>query len=126
MKFMRSIILSACITAGTCLLFLALAAFIIAKAGVLPRGALSLVTTGIACAATFTGGLIPAMAAREKGLYLGLAVGALLVVLIASASYFFYNLPPFTMGSVGKGASLLLSGAIGGILGANRKSKVKF
>lgn len=125
MKFVRSIILSAGITAGASFLFLALAALIVAKSGTLPRGMLPLVATAIACAAVFIGSLLPAMAARENGLYLGLATGILLAGVIALASYFYYGLP-FTVGSVGKGAALLLGGAVGGILGANRKSRVKF
>ena len=70
-------------------------------------------------------GLAAALAAKEKGLYLGLASGALLAVCISVASYFMAG-EVFAISGAGKIAALLASGAIGGVLGANRKAKVKF
>ena len=125
MKFVRSFLLSIGITGACCLAFLAAAALVVAKSGTLPRDALPLVCTVMGCAAVFIGALLPAIAAREKGLYLGLAAGGLLAASVAVVSYFLYGLP-FVVGSIGKGAAFLLSGAIGGVLGANRKNKVKF
>ena len=124
MKFVRAILFSAGVVGGSCLLLLALMAFIVSKAGVLPQAALPLVTTAAACAAVFLGGLAAALAAKEKGLYLGLAAGALLAVCMWLVSYFSTG-GLFTVSGIGKAAALLTSGAIGGILGANRKQKVK-
>ncbi|MEH2934653.1 TIGR04086 family membrane protein [Acutalibacter sp. JLR.KK004] len=125
MKFIRSILLSAGAIGGSSLVLLAIIAFIIARAGVLPQGSLPLITTAAACAAAFLGGLAAALAAKEKGLYLGLASGALLAVCISVASYFMAG-EVFAISGAGKIAALLASGAIGGVLGANRKAKVKF
>ncbi len=125
MKFVRALLLSAGVIGGSCLLFLALSSFIVAKAGVLPQAALPLLTTAIGCGAVFLGGLASALFAKEKGLYLGLAGGVLLLACMGLAAYFTGG-GVFTVSGIGKGAALLVSGAIGGILGANRKQKVKF
>lgn len=125
MKFIRAILLSAGVIGGSGLMLLAVTALVITKTGALPQGSLPLITTAVACAAVFLGGLAAALAAREKGLYLGLAAGALLAVCIGAASYFAAG-EMFAISGAGKIAALLASGAIGGILGANRKEKVKF
>ncbi len=125
MKFVRAILLSAGVIGGSSLLLLALISFVVAKSGTLPQAALPLVTTVAACIAVFLGGLAAALAAKEKGLYLGLAAGALLAVCIGLVSYFTSG-EVLTVSGIGKAAALLVSGAIGGILGANRKQKVKF
>jgi len=125
MKFVRAILLSAGVIGGSSLLLLALLAFVVVKAGVLPQASLPLVTTAAACIAVFLGGLIAALAAKEKGLYLGLLAGALLATCIGLVSYFISG-EVLTISGIGKAAALLVSGAIGGILGANRKQKVKF
>lgn len=125
MKFVRAIVLSAVVIGGSSLLLLALIAFLVTKAGSLPLTTLPLITTVAACIPVFLGGLISALAAREKGIYLGLAAGALMAVAIGLAAYF-TGCEVLTAAGIGKAAALLVSGAIGGILGANRKQKVKF
>lgn len=125
MKFVRAILLSAGVIGGSSLLLLALISFIVAKAGTLPQATLPLITTVAACLSVFLGGLLSALAAKEKGLYLGLAAGALLAACIGLVSYFSGS-EVLAVSSIGKAAALLVSGAIGGILGANRKQKVKF
>ena len=125
MKFIRSILLSAGAIGGSCLVLLAIIAFIIARAGVLPQGSLPLITTAAACAAAFLGGLAAALAAKEKGLYLGLASGALLAVCISVASYFMAG-EVLCNSDPGNIAAIISSSAIGGFLGANRTAKMKF
>lgn len=125
MKFVRAILLSVGVVGGSSLLLLSLISLVVAKAGVLPQAALPLVTTAAGCAAVFLGGLISALAAKEKGLYLGLASGAFLAACVGLATYFSGG-DIFAVSGIGKAAAFLVSGAIGGILGANRKQKVKF
>ena len=125
MKWIRALILSGAVTAGTSLLLLSVLAFAVCRMGALPRGSLSLITTLAACGAVFLGGFVPALSLREKGIFLGLGAGALFLVcaVLVSALAFQLEVGP---ASIGKGAAVLLSGAIGGILGANRKHKVRF
>ena len=126
MKIFRAIILSAAVIGGSALIMLSIAALATAKAGALPRGALPFLTTAIGCGAVFLGAFLAALAIREKGLVLGVAAGALLAACMGLASFLLYRQTEYGAAAAGKLAALLLSGAIGGILGANRKSKVKF
>ncbi len=125
MKWVRALILSAVVTAGASLLLLSVITFFVCRSGSLPRGSVTIITTIAACAAVFLGGFLSTLSVREKGLLLGLGAGAVFAVFagIVSVLIFRAELGP---ASAGKIAAVLLSGAIGGVLGANRKSKVKF
>lgn len=125
MKWVKALILSTAVTVGASLVLLSVVAFFVCRSGSLPRGSLVLVTTVAACGAVFLGGFFSSLSVREKGLLLGLGAGAVFLVCagLISMGVFQAVLSP---GSAGKAAAILLSGAIGGVLGANRKSKVKF
>lgn len=125
MKWVKACILSALITIGVSLLLLAVIAFFVCRSGSLPRNSLVLITTLAGCAAVFLGGFLSSLSVREKGLLLGLSGGVLLIACAALVSVCLYGVIP-EPASAGKAAAVLLSGAIGGILGANRKQKVKF
>ncbi len=104
---------------------LAIAALIFGKMGTLPKGIIPVLTTVIGCVSVFLGGFFSALYQKENGLLLGLLSGAVFaVVILLAASLIFKN--EFTVGSVGKLAAVLIAGSLGGILGVNRKSKVKF
>lgn len=125
MKWVRALILSAAVTAGASMILLSVAAFFVCRSGSLPRGSLPLITTIAACGAVFLGGFLSTLSVREKGLLLGLGAGAIFLICagIVSVLVFKVELGP---ASAGKITAVLISGAIGGVLGANRKSKVKF
>lgn len=125
MKWIRALILSTAVTAGASLGLLSLAAFLVCRSGSLPRGTLALITTAAACAAVFLGGLLSAMSVREKGLLLGLGAGVVFLVCAGAVSLLAFRIE-LGPASAGKIAAVLISGVIGGVLGANRKSKVKF
>ena len=125
MKWIKAMALSAVVTLFAAMLLLSAAGFVICRSGALPRSSLSLITTLIACAAVFLGGLLPGLSLREKGLFLGLGAGALFLVCAGLVTVLVCQAEP-DPASAGKAAAVLLSGAIGGILGANRKRKVKF
>ena len=80
MKWIKAMALSAVVTLFAAMLLLSAAGFVICRSGALPRSSLSLITTLIACAAVFLGGLLPGLSLREKGLFLGLGAGALFLV----------------------------------------------
>ncbi len=125
MKWVKAMAFSALITAAAGMLLLSIAAFAVCRSGSLPRGSLALITTLIACGAVFLGGFFPALSLREKGLLLGLGAGALFLAVAGLVTVLFFG-GQLTPASGGKAAAVLLSGAIGGILGANRKRRVKF
>ncbi len=98
---------------------------IIAKMGVLPKNTVTVLTTAAGCLAVFLGGFFASVCAKENGIIFGILSGVVLVLVIALISLFtFQNELDFS--SIGKIAAIILSGSIGGILGVNRKSKVKF
>lgn len=125
MKKVKALALSAGVMAAVSGLLLVLAALIIAKLGALPRGIQPVLTMGIGCLAIFLGGFTGSLYAKEKGILLGIASGALYALCAAALSLAIFQ-SSLGLGAVGKLAAFLLSGAIGGILGVNRKSKVKF
>lgn len=125
MKWIRALMLSAAVTAGASLVLLSAIAFFVCRSESLPRGSVTIITTLAACAAVFLGGLLSTLPVREKGLLLGLGAGAVFLICAGLVSVLVFRIEPGPA-SVGKIAAVLISGAIGGVLGANRKSKVKF
>lgn len=125
MKLVRALILSAAVTTGASLALLSAIAFFVCRSGSLPRGSAVIITTLAACAAVFLGSFLSTLSVREKGLLLGLGAGAIFLVCAGAVSVLVFQieLGPASAGKIG---AVLLSGAIGGVLGANRKSKVKF
>lgn len=125
MKWIKAMALSAVITLFAAMFLLSIAAFVVCRSGALPRSSLPLITTLTACAAVFLGGFLAALSLREKGLFLGLGAGMLFLLCAGLATVLVFQ-TELVPASAGKAAAVLLSGAIGGILGANRKRKVKF
>ncbi len=125
MKMVKTMALSFGIMAAVSMLLLALAALIIDKNNTLPKELFPLIATIIGCIAVFLGSFIGSLVMREKGLLLGLISGGVFLLCVLIGSSFTMQLE-FTLGSLGKTAAVFLSGSIGGILGVNRKGKVKF
>ncbi len=124
-KWIKPLLISALTTLVTTLILLAAAAFVVSRTGSLPRGSLAVITTLAGCAGTFLGGFLSSLSIREKGLLLGLSGGALLILCGALATLLLFQGEISPAGG-GKAAAFLFSGAIGGILGANRKRRIRF
>ena len=125
MKWIRALTLSAAVTAVASLGLLSAVSFFVCRSESLPRGSAVIITTLAACTAVFLGGFLSTLSVREKGLLLGLGAGAVFLVCAGLVSIFVFRVE-LGPASAGKIAAILISGAIGGVLGANRKSKVKF
>lgn len=125
MKRVKAVLLSVGIMTAISAALLALIALILSKMGSLPRTLLPIITTVAGCLAVFLGGFFSSMYAREKGILFGMGSGVLFSVCAVLISVLVFQ-NPFTVSSVGKLAAFLISGSIGGILGVNRKSRVKF
>ena len=125
MKKIKAISVSLiCMTIITVVL-LSITSFIVTKIGVLPKTSLSMITTLIGCIAVFLGAAILSLLTKEKGIVYGLICAVVLIVVSLIISFFILK-AEFTISTIGKIAAILLSGAIGGIIGVNRKNKVKF
>ncbi len=125
MKKVKAILLSVGIMTATSALLLSFLAFIVSKTGSLPRGIEPVISTVAGSAAVFLGGFAASLYAREKGVLLGMFSGLLFAICLAVVTLLLFE-RELTLSSFGKLAAILLSGSIGGILGVNRKEKVKF
>lgn len=125
MKIAKTILLSVGVMSAASAALLLLLALIFGKSGSLPKGAVPIITTLIGCIATFFGGFSASLYTKEKGILIGLASGGVFLIIVAMVSLFSYE-NTLGIASIGKAAAILLSGAIGGILGVNRKTRVKF
>ena len=104
MKKIKAAILSAGLMLFISVLLLAILSFIFAKTSSLPKASLYL---------------------REKGILFGILSGLLFALCAGLVSFLVFQ-NDFTAAGAGKAAAVLISGALGGVLGVNRKSKVKF
>lgn len=123
-KTVKVLLTAAGVMGASALLLLAGAALVLSKAGFMPWDFLPLLTTALCCAAVFAGGLTASLLSGERGLWYGLGCGALFAACLGAAAFFTGQ--TFGPAALGKLAALLLSGAIGGVLGVNRKKRVKF
>ena len=108
------------------MILLAIAALVIGKTGNLPQGvAVPVLVTVLLCVAVFLGGLAASLLTGEKGLLLGGACGLFISCCILAGGLL-HSQGAIALGGAGSLAAIFFSGCIGGILGVNRKRKVKF
>lgn len=125
MKKFRAILISAGAMLAVGGILLSAAALVCSKTGKLPREALPIVTTAVACVSAFLGAFLASMLIREKGALWGLLCGGILLLCMIIVSTAMFQMT-FGLSGAGKAAAVLISGSLGGILGVNRKRKVKF
>lgn len=125
MKKIKYFLISFGIIGIVSFILLAAASLVISKMQILPKASLQVLTTIIGSVAVFLGGLLASAFIKEKGLLCGAVCGAAFILSIGLITFILYQ-SEFNLGSVGKLAAILISGCIGGILGVNRKKKVKF
>lgn len=106
-------------------LLFAVVSFVITKSGSLPDQTLTLITALIGSVACFAGGLFVSLCMKEKGILYGLACAVIYAGVICLVSVVLYC-NPFTAAGIVRIVAMIISGSIGGILGVNRKKKVKF
>lgn len=125
MKKIKAAILSAGLMLFISVLLLAILSFIFAKTSSLPKASLTVLTTVAASIAVFLGSLFSTLYLREKGILFGILSGLLFALCAGLVSFLVFQ-NDFTAAGAGKAAAVLISGALGGVLGVNRESKVKF
>ena len=126
MKKLKGILLSVVVATAAGAVILAISSLVVARVGELPRGPfLSVVATGIVCSAVFLGGLSASLLVGEKGALLGAACGLFFACCVAGVSLMLQG-AFFTPAGAARLAAIFLGGCIGGILGVNRRKKVKF
>lgn len=126
MKKIKGFLISVAVTTVAALVMFGAAALVITKTGKLPQGpVLAVMVTAVCCCAAFLGGLIASLYTKEKGALMGGACGLFFacLVFVCSVALVEISIGP---GGIARLAAILLSGCVGGILGVNRKRKVKF
>lgn len=121
----KAILLSTVIMVISCAALLALLALIFSKTGTLPKNIIPVLITGVCALSAFLGGLAASWCSREKGILFGLIAGGIFSIVVIFVSVVIFQ-SSFSAASAVRVAAIILSGCIGGILGVNRKTKVKF
>lgn len=126
MKKVKGFLLSLAVTLAAALLLLSLSAFVISRTGALPQGpVITVLATVLICAAVFMGGVSAALFTGEKGALMGAACGLFFACCVGAIAFLSVG-ASIGIGGGGRLAAIFFSGCIGGVLGVNRKQRVKF
>ena len=126
MRMAKGVLLSLATAAALGGALLAAMALACAKMGAVPRGpALALCATLASSSAVFAGGLAGALYTGKKGILLGAGCGLIWAVAIAVPGVILAA-SPVTPSGIGRLLALILAGCVGGVLGVNKKQRVKF
>ena len=126
MKKIKGFLISIAVTGATSLIVFGIAALVISKTGNLPQQPLlAVLVTLLSCCTVFLGGLAASLFTKEKGALMGGACGLFFAccILACAAGGMGFSVGA---GGIARLAAIVLSGCLGGILGVNRKGRVKF
>ncbi len=122
-KSIKGIIIGGICETVACILLFVLTAFALTKAGYIPDGIISTVTTVLSAVSCFIGGFISGRIIKKTGIAVGAATGFLLFFIQLSVSLISGEFSPTVLIFI-KAAAMILSGTIGGIFGVNKKEKI--
>lgn len=125
MRKIKSVIISLISMVVFSIILLFIASFIITKMGILPQSSLPIITTLISCLVVFLSGFISSLYMKEKGILFGL-ISASIYSLIIILCTLVLSENILGVSAIGRIVAIFISGAMGGIIGVNRKSKIKF
>lgn len=123
-KSIKGIVIGGVCELITCILLFLITAFLLTKAGYIPDGIISTVTIALSAVSCFIGGFISGRIIRRSGILIGCATGFILFFIQLITSLIVGELSPSVLIFI-KAAALILSGAIGGIFGVNKKEKFR-
>ena len=122
-KNIKGIIIGGAAEIIACILLFLLTAFALTKAGYIPDSIISTLTTVLSAASCLSGGFITGRLVKSSGMLTGAATGFILLFIQLLISLISGELSPTVMIII-KAAAMILSGAIGGIFGVNKKEKI--
>lgn len=93
--------------------------FIFAKTSNIPQSFIIPITIGVAGIGSFLGGYISARKSKKRGMFNGIICALLLFIIMVIGSLIISN-EPFTIVSIIRFMLMILTGAIGGIIGVNK------
>ena len=103
----------------SCAVLLCLAAFLFAKSGNFPQNFIKPITIILAAVGAYIGGYISGKISHEKGMFYGIACGFFMFILFFIGGFIVAR-DGVTMVTAIRFFAMLLSGAVGGIMGVNR------
>ncbi len=120
LHILRPVIIGTLLGAVFCMLLLVGAALIMASSGRLPQSAVPMITIAVSGISAFLGGFVTAKIAKARGLLLGVCTGLILFLLEFLAGLSVVG-GEADLAVLTKGAVMMLSGAIGGVLAVMRQ-----
>ena len=120
-RWVRPLLVGLCVGVLCCTLLLLLAAFLIRSVEI-PRAAVTPLAVAAAGIGAFAAGLAAALTAGQRGLVTGALCGLLLFIIILLAGLFRSSGIDLGYTAV-KCAVLTVAGAVGGVLGVNRRRR---
>ena len=125
MRKVKTVLFSVLLSFVVTFILIAIAALIISKVGVLPEKLLPVILLLLCCVSVGIGGYCTSLIMKEKGAFYGGVVAAIFTAVLAGVSLCI-STKALGVTALWNICAVLLSGAIGGILGVNRKEKVRF
>lgn len=122
-KSIKGIIIGSIAEIVACILLFLLTAFVLTKAGYIPDSFISTVTTVLSTLSCLAGGFVSGRIVRKSGILIGSATGFILFFVQLLISLISGRLSPTVLILI-KAAAMILGGAIGGIVGVNKKEKI--
>jgi putative membrane protein (TIGR04086 family) len=123
-KFVRSILIGLILSSSIVVLLILLSGFLFLVSGKFPQEYLNYLMLGILGIGGLVGGYISARLNNSSGLIIGLITGLLLylIILIAGLATSFGTVTIFTLYKL---LVLAVLSAVGGVLGVNKKDKIR-
>lgn len=123
-KIMKAVVWGTIIGAAVCMIMLLLISFIFVKMQSVPEAAITPAALVIVCIGAFVGGYFSARIKKNMGMAVGAitAIVMFVILLLIGTACFGDNLG---IVSLLRMAVMLISGAIGGILGVNKRKRRK-
>lgn len=124
MVLLRSVLIGTLVGIIVCIVLIMLATFVFLQIQSIPTEAVGIMTQLFGAISAFAGGYAAVRIAKEKGFIIGTATGLLLFLTVLFAGMF-TTTETITITTATKAVAMAIAGCIGGILGVNKKRKIK-
>ena len=124
-KVLKSAVIGSFVGVGLCIVLLILSALALTKSSGIPHLAVSPLVMIIAGVGAFGGGYISAGIAKQNGMLCGIMCGFIMFIILFIAGLVAAR-TTLTMATVVRFILMLLAGAVGGIVGVNKRQKIKY
>ena len=121
---LRSIVIGSVAGAALCAALLGLCALGFVSSGHIPQSLISPIVIALSAISSFMAGFVAAKISRKRGLAYGALAGLLLFLLFLLSGIIAYH-EAVSAGVILRMLVMVLSGALGGLVAVNKKTKMK-